>query len=50
VAANEIRGASISGGDERHLSKGDVIIVPHGVPHWFKQVDAPLTYYVVKVR
>ena len=50
VAANEIRGASISGGDERHLSKGDVIIVPHGVPHWFKQVDAPFTYYVVKVR
>lgn len=50
VAANEIRGASITGGDERHLSKGDVMIVPSGVPHWFKQVDAPFTYYVVKVR
>ncbi len=21
--------------------KGDVIIIPNGVPHWFKQVDAP---------
>ena len=50
VAADEIRGVSITGGDERHLVKGDVIIVPHGVPHWFKQVDAPFLYYVVKVR
>ena len=50
VAANEIRGTTITGGDERHLAKGDVIIVPSGVPHWFKQVDAPFTYYVVKVR
>ena len=50
VAANEIRGVSITGGDERRLSRGDVIIVPSGVPHWFKQVDAPFTYYVVKVR
>ena len=50
IAANEIRGDAIVGGDERHLAKGDVIIVPHGVPHWFRQVDAPFTYYVVKVR
>jgi len=27
---------------------GDVITIPRGVPHWFKQVDAPFTYYVVK--
>jgi glc operon protein GlcG len=50
IAANEIRGDAIVGGDERHLAKGDVIIVPHGIPHWFRQVDAPFTYYVVKVR
>jgi hypothetical protein len=24
--------------------------VPKGTPHWFKEVDAPLTYFVVKVR
>ena len=50
VAANELRGDAILGGEERHLAKGDVIIVPHGVPHWFKQVETPFTYYVVKVR
>ena len=26
-----------------------VIVVPAGVPHWFKQVPATLQYYVVKV-
>jgi quercetin dioxygenase-like cupin family protein len=49
-AASEIRGTSIDGGDSRQLAKGDVIIVPKGTPHWFKEVDAPLTYFVVKVR
>jgi len=26
-----------------------VMIVPAGTPHWFKEVNAPLLYYVVKV-
>jgi glc operon protein GlcG len=50
VAPDEIRGREILGGETRRLSQGDVIIVPNGVPHWFKQVDPPFTYYVVKVR
>ncbi|MEZ5294485.1 MAG: heme-binding protein [Vicinamibacterales bacterium] len=49
TAMDEIRGESISGGDTRTLAKGDVVVVPNGVPHWFKQVDGPLLYYVVKV-
>jgi glc operon protein GlcG len=50
IAADEIRGKEISGGETRHLNKGDVIIVPAGTPHWFKEVTAPFTYYVVKAR
>lgn len=50
TAADEIRGASIRNGETRKLAKGDVIIVPAGVPHWFQEVNAPFTYYVVKVR
>jgi glc operon protein GlcG len=46
----EIRGTSIDGGDTRVIRKGDVITVPNGTPHWFKEVNGPLTYYVVKVR
>jgi glc operon protein GlcG len=50
VAPNEIRGASVEGGETTHLAKGDVIVVPAGTPHWFKEVQGPLLYYVVKVR
>ena len=50
TAPDEIRGAAIKGGESRRLGKGNVIIVPNGTPHWFKQVDGPVLYYVVKVR
>ena len=50
IAADEIRGASIEGGDTRKIVKGDVLVVPAGVPHWFKEVKGPVLYYVVKVR
>jgi len=50
IAADEIRGREISGGESRKLVPGDVMIIPNGVPHWFKEVQAPFLYYVVKVR
>lgn len=50
LAPDEIRGSEIQGGDSRELKKGDVIIVPAGVPHWFKEVSNPFLYYVVKAR
>ena len=46
----ELRGSSISGGEAHPLKKGDVIIVPAGVPHWFREVSNPFLYYVVKAR
>ncbi|MGH7835868.1 MAG: heme-binding protein [Candidatus Binatia bacterium] len=50
IAAEEIRGKEIRGGDGRRIAKGDVVIVPNGTPHWFKEVSSPFNYYVVKVR
>jgi glc operon protein GlcG len=50
VGPGEIRGANVNGGETRQLAKGDVIIVPPGTPHWFKEVPGPFTYYVVKAR
>jgi glc operon protein GlcG len=47
---DELRGSSIIGGDAHELKKGDVIIVPAGVPHWFREVSNPFLYYVVKAR
>jgi glc operon protein GlcG len=46
----ELRGSAIRGGESRRLVPGDVVVIPNGVPHWFKEVKAPFLYYVVKVR
>ncbi len=48
IAPNEIRGSTIEGGTAQRLAKGDLFIVPNGVPHWFQDVQPPLLYYVVK--
>jgi uncharacterized protein GlcG (DUF336 family) len=50
IEAEEIRGKDLKGGETRTITKGDVIVVPHGIPHWFKEVNGPINYYVVKVR
>ena len=50
TAAEELRGTAIQGGETRQLEVGDVVVIPNGVPHWFKEVTAPFLYYVVKVR
>jgi glc operon protein GlcG len=42
-------GTSIDGGETRHLSKGDVMVIPAGTPHWFKEVPKEINYLVVKV-
>jgi glc operon protein GlcG len=50
TAPDELRGSIIRNGQTRQIAKGDVIIVPHGVPHQFLEVTNPFLYYVVKVR
>lgn len=50
TGTEELRGSEIEGGQTREITVGDVVVVPNGTPHWFKQVNGPLLYYVVKVR
>ena len=50
IEPGEHRGTALEGGETRQLKKGDILIVPKGTPHWFKQVDGTFLYYVVKVR
>jgi quercetin dioxygenase-like cupin family protein len=38
-----LSGTSIEGGTPHKLNKGDFLIVPAGVPHWFSQYDTPST-------
>lgn len=49
-APNERTGSGIAGGDAWVLTKGDIIVVPNGLPHWFKQVNGRIRYCAVKVR
>jgi len=48
-AAGEVRGEKIAGGATRQLKKGDIVVIPAGVPHWFTAVSNPFLYLVIKV-
>jgi quercetin dioxygenase-like cupin family protein len=50
TAPDEVRIATMEGGVTRKIGKGDVIVVPANVTHWFKEVEKPVTYFGVKVR
>jgi quercetin dioxygenase-like cupin family protein len=40
--------ATIEGGQSRRVTKGDVILVPAGTPHWYKDLDGSITYLEVR--
>jgi quercetin dioxygenase-like cupin family protein len=43
-----IKRATIQCGATHAVRKGDVIIVPSGSPHWYKEVTTPITYLEVR--
>ena len=43
------RGTPITGGKSRRISKGDVLIIPAGVPHGFSAIDGSITLLVVRI-
>ena len=47
--AGQWLGTDIAGGQTHHLTKGDVMVIPAGTPHWFKEVPKEISYHVVKV-
>jgi mannose-6-phosphate isomerase-like protein (cupin superfamily) len=47
--AGQHTGSDIKGGTTYHLNQGDVMVIPAGMPHWFKEVPKEVSYYVVKV-
>jgi mannose-6-phosphate isomerase-like protein (cupin superfamily) len=40
--------AKIEGGQSRRVTKGDVIVIPAGTPHWYKEVEGSVTYLEVR--
>jgi mannose-6-phosphate isomerase-like protein (cupin superfamily) len=47
-APGQLRGTDIQGGQSHHLVKGDVMVIPAGIPHWFREVPQSISYFVVK--
>ena len=48
-APGQHRGTDIRGGQTQKLKKGDVVTIPAGVPHWFKEVSPMISYLTIKV-
>ena len=46
---NQHRGTDVQGGETRHIVKGDLIVIPAGQPHWFKEVPKSVSYLTIKV-
>ena len=47
-AAKGGSGEVIEGGQTRRVTKGDVVFVPAGTPHWYKEVEGTVTYLEVR--
>jgi quercetin dioxygenase-like cupin family protein len=39
----------IEDGKTFHLTKGDIMVIPAGSPHWFKEVPKSISYHLVKL-
>lgn len=45
----EMLGGTIEGGEARQVKAGDVIVVPPGIPHWWKETKG-VSYLIIKVN
>jgi mannose-6-phosphate isomerase-like protein (cupin superfamily) len=48
ASATRAGGVTIEGGESRRVAKGDVIFIPAGTPHWYKEVEGSVTYLEVR--
>jgi mannose-6-phosphate isomerase-like protein (cupin superfamily) len=46
--AGQLTAKDIENGQSYNLKKGDVLVIPAGQPHWFKQVNGFINYLTVK--
>ena len=49
-SAGTTKGTNIEGGKTMQLTKGDVIVIPPGTPHWWKEVPKSITLYAVNTQ
>jgi mannose-6-phosphate isomerase-like protein (cupin superfamily) len=47
-AWTDIGSSGINGGVARRVGKGDIVIIPGGVPHMWRSVEADITYLIIR--
>lgn len=45
---NNMRGTAINGGVSRRMTKGDLVVIPGWVPHWWSETDGDMSYLVIR--
>jgi hypothetical protein len=45
---NNMRGTAITGGVSRRMVKGDLVVIPGWVPHWWSETDGDMSYLVIR--
>jgi mannose-6-phosphate isomerase-like protein (cupin superfamily) len=48
IGHTSVNGPRIEGGVSRRVSKGDMVIIPGGTPHWFSNLESDLTYVIMR--
>jgi mannose-6-phosphate isomerase-like protein (cupin superfamily) len=48
IGVTNVRGPKLEGGTARRVTKGDVVVIPGGTPHWFSELDGDITYMIVR--
>ena len=49
VTGGKLTGTTIAGGTAQTVSKGDFLVVPEGIPHWFSGIDSTLVLMTIKM-
>jgi len=47
-ASDTFGGQLIGGGESHRIGKGDVVIIPPGAPHFYKDIEEPFRYLVIE--
>ncbi len=48
VDGSDARVATIAEGESRTVSRGDVIVIPAGTPHWYSHIAGSVTYLEIR--
>ena len=46
--STNVRGSRIEGGVSRRVAKGDVVIIPGRLPHWWSNLEGDITYLIIR--